>query len=299
MKQLVDCFEGLLDSDLDIELTLGDVVEWKPKFGIRLNSPTEYRGYSWDSKRFWAEHDTIQNAWNRCVHIATKNPIRLRHLKMDVRHGFSMALLCQPMDFKLTQANIDKFVRQFNKEWCQPDLRLEVHVKKEGDAYRFDMWNAWMKDDVNSYMCYFLIIPKTTTEGLLDTDFDIQDSDLSINNVHPFNHKMYQIIPAMSDRIYQNASKAFLSKMPEAPEHVVNSGYGARNMIRYFIDWLATQSIGDINDDQFTAREPRLRVAFNEWIRNPKFTLSMVKMGNTKDITFNYNGVRIFRIRFS
>ena len=297
MKQLADCFEGLLDPDFDVDLTLGDVVEWKPKFGIRLNSPTEYHGYSWNSKRFWAEHDTIQNAWNNDKHIATKNPIRLRHLKMDVRHGFSMALLCQPADFKLTQSNIDKFVKQFNKEWCQPDLQLEVHIKKEGDAYRFDMWNAWMKDDVNNYMCYFLIIPKTTTEGLLDTDFDIQDSDLAIYKVHTLNHKSWRIIPAMMDRIFQNAQKSFLDNTPESPEHVIDSGYGTRNMIRYFIDWIALQPIGDINDDQFTASKPRMVENFKKWINNPKFTLSLVKLGNDKSIYIYYNKRQLFCIK--
>ena len=136
-------------------------------------------------------------------------------------------------------------------------------------------------------------------EGLLDTDFDINDDDMTIDNVQPITHKNWQIIPAMSDKIYRNATDAFFDQKPEDPEHLVQSGYGKRHMCRYFIDWLAFQSIGDINDDQFTASKPRLVENFNKWINNPKFTLTMVKMGGAKDIYFNYNKVKMLRIRFS
>ena len=298
MRSLVSTFEGILDSDFDVDLTLGDVVEWKPKFGVRLNSPTEYHGYSWDSKRFWAQHDTIQNAWTNDVHIATKNQIRLRHLKMDVRHGFSMALLCQPVTFKLTQTNIDKFTKQFNKEWCQPELQLEVHIKKEGDSYRLDMWNSTMTDTVNNYMCYFLITPKSMTEGLLDSDFDIKDSDLNINSVYPLTHDMYEVMVSVNERTFINAEKEFYNTNQVEPEHIVNSGYGKRHPARYFLDWIAAQPVGVLNDDQFTARKPILVTAFNDWVGSKRFSINMVKYKDEKTVYFMYNKKPILRVNF-
>lgn len=299
MRNLQSLFEGILDNDLiDMEITWGDVCDFAPKFNERMDGPSAFGGYAWDSKAFWAQFDGIKNAWTENKFIARKNPIRLNYIKSDIRHGFAMYLLTRSIDQPMTQKAVDGYAKEM-EQWCNTDeLRIQVKVEYTHNEYKFTLWNSAFKDSLKSYMGYFFIKRRPMTESLLDSDFDIHDEELSINSIHPIDHKMWQVIPAMSDRIYQNATKAFFDRMPKVPEHVVNSGFGTRNICRYFIDWLAIQPIGTINDDQFTVRDPQLGVAFNEWVGNPKFTISMAKTGNTKYVYFNYNKVKMLRIKF-
>lgn len=297
MRSLQQALESLLDSDFDIELTWGDVYEFKPDFGLR--GPSDFKGYAWDKDGFWSQYEGVRNSWTENKYIARKNPIRLRYIKSDIRHGFAMFILTRPIDAPMDQRAVDGYVRQMN-EWCDRNkLELDVHVSKVSGGIEFAMWNLKiLGEPTKSFMGKFTITRKTTSESILDNDFDIQDSDLAINNVYPFNHKMWQIIPALMDRIYQNASKAFFQEMPSAPEHIVDSHLGTRNMIRYFLDWLATQPIGMLNDDQFTASKPKLVEAFAEWIKNPKFNITMAKMGKSKYVYFNYKKNQILRVNF-
>ena len=293
MRTLESLFEGILSNDFDVELTYGDVYEFTPDFGVR--PPSEFKGYAWDATGFWKQYEGIQNAWTRRVGRFSES--RQKFLRSDIRHGFVMFILTQPINAPMHQKAVDDYVRQMD-EWCDTSkLKLLVNVRRTRDGFQFTMWNQQILDSTKSFMGKFEIC-KRPNESLLDADFDIKDEDLSINNVHPINHKMWQVIPAMSDRIYQNATKAFFEKMPKTPEHIVNSSFGTRNMIRYFIDWIAVQPIGAINDDQFAANKPTLVTEFEKWIDNKKFTLTMAKMGNTKYVYFNYNKVKMLRIKF-
>ena len=57
-----------------------------------------------------------------------------------------------------------------------------------------------------------------TTEGLLDTDFDIKDLDLIIGNNYPINHNTYEILTPMTMRIFSNCRKEFNDHPPVTPE---------------------------------------------------------------------------------
>lgn len=298
MRTLTDIFEGLLDADFDVELTWGDIAEFKPKFNERNDGPSSFDGYAWDNKAFWAQYNNVQNAWTQNKHIIRKNPIRLNYIKADIRHGFAMYVLTRPADMPMTQKNIDQWAKEMG-EWCIKDkLRINAKLKKESGMYEIQMWNDALKDSIKSYMGKFYIIPNSMSEGLLDVDYDITDKDISINSTYPLNHKMWRIIPAMMDRIFQNANKAFFEKITSTPEHIVDSGFGTKNICRYFLDWLATQPIGMLNGEEFTASKPKLAEAFDQWVGNPKFTLTMTKMGNTKVIYFNYNKRQLLSVKF-
>lgn len=158
MKSLQSILESLLDSDFDITITIGDVYEFSPAFNLQAGAkpPSSFGGYKWDSKRFWAKYNGIDNAWSRNPIIARKSEMRLEYIKSDIRHGFSMYLLCQPVDFKMTQSNIDRLAAEITKEYCdKSELELEVHVENPRKGhYEFKMWNA-MKDPMEGFMGAF------------------------------------------------------------------------------------------------------------------------------------------------
>lgn len=138
----------------------------------------------------------------------------------------------------------------------------------------------------------------STTEGLLDADFDIKDSDLIIGNVYPINHNTYEILTPMAMRIFSNCRKEFNGHPPVAPKRTIDSAYGTKNPVYYFLDWIAEQPISMLYDDQFTTRKPKLVKAFNEWIDNKRFSITMVKYGDEKTVYFNYNKHKILRVNF-
>lgn len=294
MKELSKILEGILDSDFDIKLTYGDLYGFVPDFGI--GAPIDFNGYAWDHTGFWKQYGNIENSWTE--RTRKFSAVRIKHLKSDIRHGFAMYILMQPMGAPMDQKAINDYCRQM-EEWCDKSkITLEVQVKKTRNGFEFDMWNTRILDSDKGHMGKFVIKRKDMSEGLLNTDFDIKDTDISINSVYGLNPKMWQVTPAMSAYVFQKATKAFFNSAPKTPKHVVDSHYDNRNICRYFIDWIASQPAGGLNDDQFTANDPLLISAFNEWVDDEKFTLQMVKMNKTKDIYFNYDDVKILRIRF-
>ena len=82
------------------------------------------------------------------------------------------------------------------------------------------------------------------------------------------------------------------------PKHTVDSAYGTKNPVHYFLDWIAEQPISMLYDDQFTTRRPKLVKAFNEWMDNKRFSITMVKYGDEKTVYFNYNKHQILRVKF-
>lgn len=137
-----------------------------------------------------------------------------------------------------------------------------------------------------------------TTEGLLDADFDIKDSDLIIGNNYPINHNTYEVLAPMTTRIFSNCRKEFNDHPPVTPKHMIDSAYGIKNPVRYFLDWIAAQPVSMLYDDQFTTRKPKLAKAFDEWIYNKRFSITMVKYSNEKTVYFNYNDYKILRVNF-
>lgn len=295
MNNLTSILEGILDTDLDVELTYGDLYDFVPDFGVR--APSVFNGYLWDKEGFWAQYEGVTNSWTiRANKLGTS---RTRHIKTDIRHGFAMFILTRPIDSPMDQRAVDGYVRQMN-EWCDRNkLEMDIHVKKVSGGFEFAMWNIKMLGaPEKSFMGKFTIKRKAMTEGLLDNNFDIADSDITIGRAHPITHKNYEVLCPLLERLFQNACKEFKSHKPVAPEHTVDSGYGEGNPCRYFIDWLAAQPVGMLNDGEFTAHKPQLQEAFDAWINNKKFTITMVKFMNTKTIYFNYNKKQILRVTF-
>lgn len=295
MNQLTNILEGILDSDLDVELTYGDLYGYVPDFGLR--APSEFNGYAWDKSGFWAQYESVRNSWTeRADKLGTT---RTRHIKSDIRHGFVMFILTRPIDSPMDQRAVDGYVRQMN-EWCDRNkLEMDVHVKKVSNGFEFAMWNIRLLGaPEKSFMGKFVITRKAMTEGLLDADYDVKDSDLNIGNVYPITHHNIEVMVSIMERTFNNAENELHNTKFDEPEHVVDLGYGRRHPARYFLDWLAAQQVGMLNDEEFTARKPKLVEAFNAWLNNKRFTITMVKYMKEKTIYFNYNKKPILRVNF-
>lgn len=300
MRPLQQLLEGILDADFDLNVTYGDVYGFLQRFAQCANMPTEFNGYSWDRSGFWRKYGHIQNAWTKSTLGSGLGHLKLNQRKSDIRYGFVMYLMLQSIENPITQNQVDVWVEDMN-QWCEPDkLRIRVKVAnlpaKRG--FKFEMWNDALQNSTKSYMGYFEI-HGNMRESLLDDNFDITDNDISIGQNYDIDHTMYELMVALMDTIFRNANKVFLNKMPPAPEHTIDSAFGTRNIGRYLLDWIASQPIGMLNDDQFIKERPNLAIAFDEWIKNKKFDITLMKMGKTKNVYFNYNKKPILRVTFN
>ena len=110
MKPLTDLCESLLDNDFDINLTLGDIYDFRPHFGSNefnySRPPSDFKGYDWKFAKFWDEYKDVKNSWTELM--SKKAPARLKFLKSDIRHGVAMWILMQPVDVGIDQHFADE-----------------------------------------------------------------------------------------------------------------------------------------------------------------------------------------------
>lgn len=157
MRSLV---ESILDSDFDVSLTIGDTCFYQPKFGSQECAWTDgvKNRYHWKWETFWRSYGDVQNAWTRYMDRRMKNSIRLKHMKMDARHGLAMWMFCQPIEDLQDGAKLLKQgLKVINQYTDKKLLDLEADYEKYGPFHIFTLWNRAVEDSTQQYMGKFAI----------------------------------------------------------------------------------------------------------------------------------------------
>lgn len=125
MRELKHICESLLDADFDVDLRIGDL------YGFEMDSnnpsPSNVGGYIWRGEAFWEDNKLTR--WrkqmdNQKVHYTVR-----KFRSSNILQGLIALILEQPVDFEITQSNIDKLVASINR--YAPKLRLDVHLKPQ------------------------------------------------------------------------------------------------------------------------------------------------------------------------
>lgn len=244
MKTLDTYLESLLDSDFDMEPTLGDIYDIKFYFGSV--SPADAGLYNWKFDKFWGDYEEVRNAWTEAT--ADKPKSRVRFFKRDVRHGLAMYVCTRPVD-RITQGMVNGWVREINRLCDGTKLQLDVSLQSTGDRYTFQIWN------MKSYkLCgEFRLVRRGIREGLLDSDFDIGENNLKLIDVVPeCRAAAFWVTEDLNDII---SSAIKLPKLPKSrlSWNHVNKTTAALNV------WLCEQPASWVETEDTKALENKFR----------------------------------------
>lgn len=125
-------------------------------------------------------------------------------------------------------------------------------------------------------------------ESLLDTDFDIKETDLTIGATYTLRVRAGLVMTSPAERALKKAFDKYCPDFPRDLPHNDGNAFGPAMCERYFADWTASLPASYVDDKQFHTKNTMISQALAKIAPVKRFQVDLINMMGKKSIVFRY-----------